>query len=109
MRSVLVFGAANHIPNRFLLVRALAKAARALHKPGTRIQDTTNDVLLRFTTANPLALHDAVPVAAAVPPQGKRPQTSKSGGSKHAKVSVIREAPQPLPDALESSENRKRA
>jgi len=109
MRSELIFGAVNHIPNRFLLVRALAKAARGLHKPGTRIQDTTNDVLTRFTQANPIAPHDAIPAVAAVPSRGKKLVTSKSGSSKHSTVSSIREAPQPLPVKFEAQDTRKRA
>jgi hypothetical protein len=109
MRSDLVFGATNRIPNRFLLVRALAKAARGLHKPGTRIQDTTNDVLVRFTEANQIAPHDAVSVAAEVPSQSKKAQTAKPGSSKHAKVSLIRQAPQPQPEAFKAPEHRKRA
>jgi hypothetical protein len=52
MRSDLVFGATKQISNRFLLANTLATAARGLHKRGTRIQDTTNDVLIRFGWAN---------------------------------------------------------
>lgn len=45
MRSELIFAAKLHVPNRFILTRLLAKATRELHKPGTRIQDTTNEAL----------------------------------------------------------------
>jgi hypothetical protein len=45
MRSELIFAAKVHVPNRFLLTRLLAKATRELHKPGARIQDTTNEAL----------------------------------------------------------------
>ena len=31
----------------------LRKATRKLHKPNTRLQDTTNEVLGRFQTSNP--------------------------------------------------------
>jgi hypothetical protein len=54
MRSDLVFVAIRQVSNRFLLAEALAKATRRLHKPGTRIEDTTNDILERFGTANPI-------------------------------------------------------
>jgi hypothetical protein len=55
MRSELVFGATTYISNRFLLARLASKAIRKLHKPNTRIEDTTNDVFIRFSHANPLA------------------------------------------------------
>jgi hypothetical protein len=55
MRSELVFGAMAHISNRFLLAKLASKATRKFHRPNTRIQDTTNDVLERFTRANPKA------------------------------------------------------
>ena len=55
MRSELVFGAMTYVSNRFLLSRLTSKAIRKFHKPSTRIEDTTNDVLERFSQANPLA------------------------------------------------------
>jgi hypothetical protein len=55
MRSELVFGATTYVSNRFLLTRLASKAIRKLHKPNTRIEDTTNDVFVRFSRANPLA------------------------------------------------------
>jgi hypothetical protein len=54
MRSELIFGAIAHISNRFLLSNMTAKATRKLHKPNTRIQDTTNDVFIHFSRANPI-------------------------------------------------------
>jgi hypothetical protein len=54
MRSDLVFGAIKDVPNRYLLSQLVSKVARKLHRPGTRMQDTTNDVLLRFSGANPI-------------------------------------------------------
>jgi hypothetical protein len=54
MRSELIFGSIANVPNRFLLTKLLAKATRAMHAPGTRIEDTTNDVLARFGRCNPL-------------------------------------------------------
>jgi hypothetical protein len=55
MRSELVFGATTYVSNRFLLARLASKAIRKLHKPNTRIEDTTNDVFVRFSQSNPLA------------------------------------------------------
>jgi hypothetical protein len=55
MRSELIFGAMTHASNRFLLTKLAAKATRKLHRPNTRIQDTTNDVLMYFSRCSPLA------------------------------------------------------
>ncbi|QNI30178.1 DNA-directed RNA polymerase subunit omega [Alloacidobacterium dinghuense] len=55
MRSELVFGAMAHISNQFLLTKLAAKATRKLHRPNTRIQETMNAVLVRFSRANPVA------------------------------------------------------
>jgi hypothetical protein len=55
MRSELVFGAMAQVSNRFLLVKLAAMATRKLHRPNTRIQETMNDVLVRFTHADPKA------------------------------------------------------
>jgi hypothetical protein len=55
MRSELVFGAVTHVSNRFLLARLAANATRRFHRPNTRIEDTANEVLERFTQVNPLA------------------------------------------------------
>jgi hypothetical protein len=53
MRSDLVFGALSRVSNRYQLCQLASKATRKLHKPNSRLQDTTNDVLGRFHTANP--------------------------------------------------------
>ena len=55
MRSKLVFGAITQVPNRFLLVKLASSATRALHRPNSRIQETRNDVFVRFSHANPIA------------------------------------------------------
>lgn len=55
MRSNLIFGAIAHISNRYLLVKAAAKATRKLHRPYTRVPDTMNDVFLRFALGNHIA------------------------------------------------------
>jgi len=53
MRSDLVFKALSHVTNRYQLCQLASKATRKLHKPNTRLQDTTNEVLCRFETASP--------------------------------------------------------
>ena len=63
MRSDLVFGALSQVSNRYQLCQLASKATRKLHKPNTRLQDTTNEVLVRFHTTNPGA---AAPVPAPV-------------------------------------------
>jgi hypothetical protein len=55
MRSELISKAMSQVPNRYLLAKLLAKATRDFHRPGSRIQDTTNDVLERFSRSNPIA------------------------------------------------------
>jgi hypothetical protein len=56
MRSDLVFGALSHVSNRYQLCQLASKATRKLHKPTTRLQDTTNEVLIRFHSTNPGSL-----------------------------------------------------
>jgi hypothetical protein len=63
MRSNLVFGALSHVTNRYQLCQLASKATRKLHKPNTRLQDTTNEVLVRFHSTNPGTL---LPVPARV-------------------------------------------
>ena len=63
MRSDLVFGALSHVSNRYQLCQLASKATRKLHKPNTRLQDTTNEVLVRFHTANPGAAPTEAPAA----------------------------------------------
>ncbi len=53
MRSDLIFGALAHLENRYQLCQLASKATRKLHKPNTRLQDTTNEVLARFHDTNP--------------------------------------------------------
>jgi hypothetical protein len=54
MRSDLVFGALTHVKNRYELCQLASKATRKLHKPNTRLQDTTNEVLDRFKDSVPM-------------------------------------------------------
>ena len=56
MRSDLIFGALTHVNNRYQLCQLASKATRKLHKPNTRLQDTMNDVLLRFREQSPGAV-----------------------------------------------------
>jgi hypothetical protein len=60
MRSDLVFGALSHVSNRYQLCQLASKATRKLHKPNTRLQDTTNEVLCRFQTTNPGSIASVV-------------------------------------------------
>jgi len=53
MRSDLIFGALAHVSNRYQLCQLASKATRKLHKPNTRLQDTANEVMLRFQENNP--------------------------------------------------------
>lgn len=53
MRSDLIYGALTHLENRYQLCQLASKATRKLHKPNTRLQDTTNEVLARFHDENP--------------------------------------------------------
>jgi hypothetical protein len=48
MRSELVFKALAYESNRYQFCRLIAKGTRKLHRPNTRLQDTTNDVLELF-------------------------------------------------------------
>ena len=70
MRSDLVFGALSHVSNRYQLCQLASKATRKLHKPNTRLQDTTNEVLSRFRTTNPGS--PAAPAAPAEEPMQHR-------------------------------------
>jgi len=56
MRSELIFGALTHVNNRYQLCQLASKATRKLHKPNTRLQDTMNDVLVRFRDSDPAAV-----------------------------------------------------
>jgi hypothetical protein len=60
MRSDLIFGALTHVTNRYELCQLASKATRKLHKPNTRLQDTTNEVLDRFKDTVPMG---SVPAA----------------------------------------------
>ena len=67
MRSDLVLEAMERVSDRFLLAKLVSKTTRKLHKPNTRIQDTTNAVFVRFSRTSPIALVQRVPQLASVP------------------------------------------
>lgn len=71
MRSDLIFGALTHVTNRYELCQLASKATRKLHKPNTRLQDTTNEVLDRFKETVPMNETDA-PAQARVVVQERR-------------------------------------
>ena len=80
MRSNLVFDAMAYVNNRYLLSQLVSKATRKLHKPGTRIQATANEVLIRLSQSNPVSalvterkssiVAFAHPVSSTVPDEG---------------------------------------
>jgi hypothetical protein len=53
MRSDRVFGALANVSNRYLLTMLAAKAIRRFHRPNTRIEETANEVFVRFSRAKP--------------------------------------------------------
>jgi hypothetical protein len=63
MRSDLVFGALSHVKNRYQLCQLASRATRKLHKPNTRVQETMNDVLVRFEHSNPSGTPTPIKVA----------------------------------------------
>jgi hypothetical protein len=72
MRSELIFGALTHVSNRYQLCQLASKATRKLHKPNTRLQDTMNEVLVRFRDNNPAAAQAAVREHPIALPQSQR-------------------------------------
>ena len=51
MRSNLVFEAVHTLRNRYMLCQLASKATRRFHRPATRIQDTTNEILNKIASA----------------------------------------------------------
>ena len=51
MRSHLIYGALTPVQNRYMLCQLVSKATRKFHRPTTRVQDTMNNVLVRFSEA----------------------------------------------------------
>ena len=52
MRSHLIYGALAPVQNRYMLCQLAAKATRKFHRPATRVQDTMNDVFVKFAAAD---------------------------------------------------------
>ena len=65
MRSEKIFTAVNKVQNRYVLCQLTAQAARKFHRPNTRIQETVNEVLDRFTTSPKLEGAAARPLESA--------------------------------------------
>ena len=53
MRSELVFEALAHTSNRYELCKLLSKGSREFHRPRTRLEDTTNGVLVLLGRTTP--------------------------------------------------------
>jgi hypothetical protein len=51
LRNLLIFEALQTMPNRYMLCQLASQATRKFHKPSTRIQETTNEVLERIASA----------------------------------------------------------
>jgi hypothetical protein len=75
MRSERVFAAMTYVPNRFLLTKLAAAATRKFHRPNTRIQETMDEVLLRFGETNPMAGAEESAIARAL----RRAESVKTG------------------------------
>ena len=56
MRSELVFLAVKQVPNRYQLTRTAAAAARKLHRPHSRIEETVNEALAHLAKASSFAI-----------------------------------------------------
>jgi hypothetical protein len=52
MRSNLVFEAVHTLRNRYMLCQLASKATRRFHRPATRIQDTTNEILNKIASSD---------------------------------------------------------
>jgi len=59
VRADLTLMALTRESNRYLLTRLIAKATRELHRPKTRLQDTMNDALERFSCSKQRATRRA--------------------------------------------------
>lgn len=105
MRSDLVFTAVKQVSNRFLLVKALAKATRGLHKPGTRFEDTTNDVLRHFGRPISIAQRTAAPIAAGILAHRSRPLAAITHQSNRLNGPAVLESRHSLSEVLRLSGN----
>jgi len=64
MRSELALAAAKQWSNRYLLMRVASVATRKFHRSHSRIQETTNEVLMRLAKSTNIDLpsKDALPI-----------------------------------------------
>ena len=81
MRFDPVFGATAYVSNRFLLTGLAAKAVRKLHRPNTGIQNTANDVFVRFSRATHCGSFgvSAEPCIYSIAPRKVRPARGGTG------------------------------
>ena len=103
MRSDLVFGAMTHVPNRYLLCQVAFKAARKLHRPGNRMQETANDVLVRFSRSNSIGSARALRVSQTSPLHPQQTLPVLSHKPEVAKFIPARERLNPLWEAARAS------
>jgi hypothetical protein len=99
MRSDLVFGAIANVSNRYLLSQLASKAARKFHRSGARMQDRANDVLVRFSRANPVGGERVLPQRPAVQLRPKMTPPSVLHKSKVVALASPRENSNPLWEA----------
>jgi len=96
VRSDLVFGAMGNVSNRYLLAKLASKAVRAMHRPGVRVQDTANEVLVRFSRANPIGCNKRPPEPMVVSLRTEMMPPVISHKSKVVMLSPAREESNPL-------------
>jgi hypothetical protein len=96
MRSDLVFGAMRKVSNRYLLIKLATKAVRRMHIPGVRIEDTTNDILERFSRTNPIGCNQALPEPLPAPLQPKMTLPATPDKSKVVTLPLARGESSPL-------------
>jgi hypothetical protein len=99
VRSDLVFGAMANVSNPYLLSQLASKAARKLHKSGARMQDTTNDVLLRFSRSTPNGCGQALPQRPVVPFHSNETRRIVPHKSEVAPLPPVRQISNPLWEA----------
>ena len=63
MRSGLIFRAADHVSNRFLLCRMISASARKMHRGGIATSQSINDSLVALDSAKENAPQPASPAA----------------------------------------------
>lgn len=80
MRSELVLAAMKYVPNRYQLTHLSAKAIREFHRPNTRIADTANEVLTRFSISNPMAAESRKPEAKSLQMPSRKTRTLRRAG-----------------------------